>query len=711
MKFEGDLSKFFPPDLLIFLANLGKEGVLTVTNNKKFISISFKNGGITNAHSNDSDEKLLKILYLNKYINNENYKQINQARKETGIAVLQILEKLELLSFNKIKGIIVDCIKEVIFRFFLLKNGEFRFSNIQVEIDNFNTSLTPHAIAIEIASQIDDWQEIERRLTSFDRKVTRSDKNQKNDQIVNNEKILFSIIREGKTIRELINQSPMLSYTALKTIEKAINQKRLILHQPEKQTDIDSALSKSEELFYEYKTAFKKILNTQNSVEKIKVLIGFCKHHFDQTFVISMTKNTLIRCFVFFKDRHNSLKCRQFHNIKCNIDDDPVFARAYSSGFSFFGKNFPVKIVKNIIEIPLNGDCAVIPLGKKDDRVNLIYAVSTGTVPEIGSFHYLELLSWLINPEIENPEGIKMPEKLKTKKQPVARHLSGSLMEKIDNKKVFLAEIIDDLPPMPHLASKMLQILSDPESSVDDLIAVLGQDQSMMATIIKVSNSALYRTGGEISTLNNAVTRLGFKTIRSLVLTAATHSLFPKNNAKLGVMSQTLWQHSKECGLASRRTAETVGYHDPEEAFVGGLLHDIGKLTILLKFTDNYNQIVKIQNSEALSSVESEKKILGFDHTEAGGRLMDKWKIPANLSACVKFHHSSNKNEQFSTLINIVAMGDCLSNLHGIRFYETKTDNSKRLNTIIKELNMSKEDIESLRELVIDDFKQSDIFD
>ena len=110
------------------------------------------------------------------------------------------------------------------------------------------------------------------------------------------------MIQSGKTIRTLINQAPLLSYKALGVIDTAISQKRLILQQSEEKASIsNSPNNQGDELFYNYKAAYKKIISTQKNSEKIKGIIGFCKDHFDQIFVISTTKETLVRGFVFFK--------------------------------------------------------------------------------------------------------------------------------------------------------------------------------------------------------------------------------------------------------------------------------------------------------------------------------------------------------------------------------------------------------------------------
>lgn len=700
MKFEGDLSKFFPPDLLIFIANLGKEGVLTIKHPFEFLTISMKKGCVTSAHSKTSDDKLLKMLYLKQQINTIDYKKITQARKETGLDVITIIEKLNLVSDNVVEDIIVQSIKEALFRFFLLTSGEFSFTDISVEDSSLDITLPAQVVAIDLSSLTDDWQEMETKLITFDRTVSPAAGKLNDENRTSEEKILLSIVQKGRTIRDLVEQAPFSSYQALKMIDNAITGKRLMLHEPEKKKVADHEAGGTQVLFSDYKTACKRILSVRHSGEKIKGLIRFCKGQFDLTCVISLTKTRIIRSFIFYKDKKNNLLSKEIKDIKYNIEEDPVFERTYSSGFAFFGKVFPAAVFQNMIPIPETGDCAVIPLGQKDDRVNLIYAVSTKTKADIGPFHYLELLSWLVNPEKDGSSESDSSISVASQKKDAGE---------IGEKKISLKDAVADLPPMPHLASKMLQVLSDPDSTVEDLTDIIEQDPAIMATLIKVSNSALYRTGEEISTLNNAITRLGFKTIRSLVLTATTHSLFPKNNAKLEMMSQALWQHAKECGLASRQIATFIGYHEPEEAFVAGLLHDIGKLAILLKYTESFKRISDYQR-KGVSSIDAENEVLGFDHAETGGALMDKWKIPENLALCVKFHHTPDMASEYSRLAHIVSLGDCLSHIYGIYADETQTAAEKqKLN--LKALKITEDDIETLREKVVEDFEQSDVFD
>jgi HD-like signal output (HDOD) protein len=140
---------------------------------------------------------------------------------------------------------------------------------------------------------------------------------------------------------------------------------------------------------------------------------------------------------------------------------------------------------------------------------------------------------------------------------------------------------------------------------------------------------------------------------------------FLKSNPGMKTWGQSLWQHAAECGLAARRIAVCAGYDDPEKAFVGGVLHDIGKLVLLLVSTDSYRQIQNLKKREALPDYEAEMKIIGTDHVEIGEQLMEEWKMPASAKACVKFHHRYEAAGKSKTLAAITAYANHLSHLHG----------------------------------------------
>jgi putative nucleotidyltransferase with HDIG domain len=220
-----------------------------------------------------------------------------------------------------------------------------------------------------------------------------------------------------------------------------------------------------------------------------------------------------------------------------------------------------------------------------------------------------------------------------------------------------LVASIKDLPPMPHMASRLLQLLADPGCSTSAVTEVISHDPALVARLVKVANSSLYGGANKAGSLNQAVVRLGMRATRNLVVAFSTRSLFPLDNSRVGLWAKELWRHSVECGVAARQLAEAAGGADPDEAFVGGLLHDLGKIVILLNQAAAFRQIQQLQEAEQLEARAAETRVLGFDHAQVGARLLQHWEMPATLVSAVAGHHDSTADAR---LDRIVACGNVL---------------------------------------------------
>ncbi|MFO7654800.1 MAG: HDOD domain-containing protein, partial [Candidatus Krumholzibacteriia bacterium] len=139
----------------------------------------------------------------------------------------------------------------------------------------------------------------------------------------------------------------------------------------------------------------------------------------------------------------------------------------------------------------------------------------------------------------------------------------------------------------------------------------------------------------------------------------------PTDDPHLGYWGRSLWQHAVECGLASRRIAEASGQADPEEAFVGGMLHDIGKLVMLLNLPDEHRHLRQRQLGGGGANLAAERQGLGFDHTEVGRLLLERWNMPAALVACASHHHAPAAADDHTLLVRVVEAGNLLSHVCG----------------------------------------------
>jgi putative nucleotidyltransferase with HDIG domain len=220
-----------------------------------------------------------------------------------------------------------------------------------------------------------------------------------------------------------------------------------------------------------------------------------------------------------------------------------------------------------------------------------------------------------------------------------------------------LAAKTGDLPPIPAMAIKALQMMQDPMVSVRDLQSVIVKDQALAAKILRIVNSAMYCLSREISTLSHAIAILGMETVRSIIMAASVQHVYQTgmvHGHDLG--TKILSDHSWGAAICSRIIAQKTRYPHPEEAFLCGLIHDIGKPVMLKNLTDRYTQIVSDAYRGAVRFFEAEMEAFGFSHAHVGALLTEKWNFPPQLSEGIGCHHnplSAQNHRHLACVVNL----------------------------------------------------------
>lgn len=227
-----------------------------------------------------------------------------------------------------------------------------------------------------------------------------------------------------------------------------------------------------------------------------------------------------------------------------------------------------------------------------------------------------------------------------------------------------------DLPAMPQVASKVLELSSDPNTSAQQLQQVISDDQAMTGRILKIANSALYSCSRKIKTLTEAIVMLGFNSIRSLVVTSAARNLYNTRTSQTGLKERLLWEHSIGCAFACRIMAMETRPALTEEAFLAGLMHDIGKLVLNIQTPESFDQIVQVVYNENRPFSQTEKEVFGFDHTQVGALLINKWKLSPVLEEVILHHHTEEYLSPESPLLLYLDLGNKLCHKLGIGFVE-----------------------------------------
>lgn len=223
-----------------------------------------------------------------------------------------------------------------------------------------------------------------------------------------------------------------------------------------------------------------------------------------------------------------------------------------------------------------------------------------------------------------------------------------------------LVQEIDSIPPLPTTVTRALQIIEDRESGSKELAKVLAEDQSITATLLKYANSAYYGLTRKVSTVSEATVILGFTTIRSMLLTASVHKVVNREVSGYALAQGELWKHSIQCAMVAKNLAKKSRFPQVEQAFVAGLIHDIGKVVLNVYVGTQYGEIIDAVRQEQIPFMEAEKRILGFNHAEVGARLAAKWNLPDDLVDAIAHHHSPQDSEMNSKLTALVHIADAI---------------------------------------------------
>ena len=226
---------------------------------------------------------------------------------------------------------------------------------------------------------------------------------------------------------------------------------------------------------------------------------------------------------------------------------------------------------------------------------------------------------------------------------------------------------VDDLPPIPAVAAKVLSMVEDSRTSANDLAQVLSADQMLTAKLIKVSNSAYYGFSRKVSTVREAVVSIGFKQVRQVAVGASIIQGFKRGTISTEYFDLDLfWGHSMAVAVASEALAKKTRACKPEDAFTAGILHDIGRLIIRQGKPEEFERAVRMAQTGTISLHTAEVRSTGFAHDEVGRALGELWKFPAHLIDAIDGHHNTKMTPRTDGLPGVVAQANRLILHYGL---------------------------------------------
>lgn len=193
-----------------------------------------------------------------------------------------------------------------------------------------------------------------------------------------------------------------------------------------------------------------------------------------------------------------------------------------------------------------------------------------------------------------------------------------------------------DLPTIPVVATKVMQLIESESATAEELAKVVASDPAVAARVLKISNSSFYGCQRQIQTLSHAIVVLGFATLKSLVVAASVKQVYQP----YGLTEKMLWEHSFGAGLAARIIAKETRLVSEEEAFLGGLFHDIGKTIMNTMNSKQFQDAMQRCYNDGLTFEAAERQVYSYTHSEVGGLVIKKWNFPDMLMRAVLDHHT-----------------------------------------------------------------------
>jgi len=224
-------------------------------------------------------------------------------------------------------------------------------------------------------------------------------------------------------------------------------------------------------------------------------------------------------------------------------------------------------------------------------------------------------------------------------------------------EKEVIQKVVDrlkDIPTLPQVVQKIVEIVDSPHTSASDLNKAISNDQALSAKVLKLVNSAFYGFPKKIETLTQAIVILGFNTVRSLALSISMLDFFSSRGREHQLNYVEYWKHSIATSIMARAIAKKAFPQMAEEAFVSGLLHDIGILILDQFLPGEFAKAYGRMKKDGLQLYRAEREELNISHCDVGRLLAIKWNLPDPLLYSISYHHTPSPAHDYFPIVSTV---------------------------------------------------------
>lgn len=218
---------------------------------------------------------------------------------------------------------------------------------------------------------------------------------------------------------------------------------------------------------------------------------------------------------------------------------------------------------------------------------------------------------------------------------------------------VGIANKTTEIATLPEVTFRIMEVVQDPRSTAHDLHKIVENDPALSARVLRVVNSAFYGLPGQIGSIDRAIMLLGLNAVKNIAIAASLSKMFSSSIICDDFSGKDLWTHSVAVGAANKLLTSAMGLALPDEAFLAGLIHDLGLVATMQCSRDEIPEIIR-QTKAGIPFRQVEEKVLGADHEEIGLALAKRWKFPKSFLYVTRHHHDPSQLPKESRLLTIV---------------------------------------------------------
>ncbi len=270
---------------------------------------------------------------------------------------------------------------------------------------------------------------------------------------------------------------------------------------------------------------------------------------------------------------------------------------------------------------------------------------------------------------------------------------------------------ISHIATLPEITLKIIELVEDPNSTAHDLHNIISNDPALCSRILKVVNSAFYGLPRQIGSINRAIVLLGLNAVKNIAIAASLTKLFRGGELCARFSAKDLWVHSIATAAAAKLVCDELKLNLSDEAFLAGLIHDIGIMVEVQSMRHELLQVFEEMTFDGAGAPTSdmrevEQRVLGANHEAFGAGLCEAWKFPKSFTFVTRHHHATMELPPDNrTLTAIVYVADRISALCGYGF-RTDLQSLDFDPAVTAELNLSAERIEVIKEMLPESFNE-----